>query len=239
MKLGIMQPYFLPYIGYWQLINAVDVFVVYDNTQYTKKGWFNRNRYLLNGKDAKFSINIKNDSDFLNVNLRLLSPEYKRKKLIATLKNAYHRAPMKKEAFPVIERIINSPNDNLFNYIYNSITEICEYLNINTKTVVASTINVDHSLKSEQKVIAICKELQTDVYINPIGGMKLYSKENFSKENIELKFIKSKQIIYQQFDNKFIESLSILDVMMFNSAEKINGMLDKYELFADNGKIHV
>jgi len=230
MKVGIMQPYFLPYIGYWQLINAVDVFVVYDNVQYTKKGWFNKNRYLLNGKDALFSINIQNDSDYLNVNQRYLSPEYKRNKLIAKLRNAYHRAPMEKETFPIIEKIINCPHDNLFDYIFNSIKEIYEYLNIKTKIIISSTININHSLKSEQKIIALCKELQADSYINTIGGIALYSKECFENENIELRFIKSKPITYQQFDNEFVEWLSILDVMMFNPLEEINKMVNYYEL---------
>ena len=230
MKLGIMQPYFFPYIGYWQLINAVEVFVIYDNIQYTKRGWFNRNRYLLNGKDVLFSINLKDDSDFLNVKQRFLSHVYKRKKLIGMFQNAYCKAPMKKEIFPVIERIINCPSDNLFDYIYKSITEICEYLKIETKIVISSTIDIDHSLKSEQKVIAICKELQADTYINLIGGMELYSKYNFIKKNIELKFIKSKPIFYKQFDNSFVPNLSILDVMMFNSIEEIGKMLREYEL---------
>ena len=57
--LGIMQPYFLPYIGYWQLLSAVDQFVVYDNIKYTKKGWINRNRFLRDGTDAVFTIPLK------------------------------------------------------------------------------------------------------------------------------------------------------------------------------------
>ena len=230
MKTGIMQPYFLPYIGYWQLINAVDVFVVYDNIKYTKKGWFNRNRYLLNGKSATFSVNLKNDSDCLNVNQRFLSPEYNRNKLLSSFINAYHDAPLKREVYPVIERIINCPFDSLFDYIYNSIKEICEYLKIPTTIIISSSINIDHSLKSEQKVIAICKELQTDTYVNSIGGINLYSTEKFKMKNIELKFIKSKPVYYKQFNENFVEFLSILDVMMFNSADEIKKMLAEYEL---------
>jgi hypothetical protein len=230
MKVGIMQPYFLPYIGYWQLVSAADVFVVYDNIQYTKKGWFNKNRYLLNGKDALFSINLQKDSDLLNVNQRYLSSVYKRNKLIAKLENAYHEAPMKKEVFPIIERIINCPNNNLFDYIYNSIMDICDYLNIKTKIVISSAININHSLKSEQKVIAICREMKADSYINPIGGMGLYSKNSFASEDIVLTFIKSKPIYYKQFDNNFVEWLSILDVMMFNTPEEINMMMNSYDL---------
>lgn len=230
MRLGIMQPYFLPYIGYWQLINSVDVFVIYDNIQYTKKGWINRNRYLLNGKAALFSLNLKNDSDFLNVNQRFLSHQYKRNKLINMFNSAYHRAPMKKEIFPFIEKIIYCPCENLFEYIYCSIKDICEYLKIRTKIVLSSDINIDHSLKSEEKVIAICKNIQVNTYINLIGGMELYSKNSFEKENVNLKFIKSKPISYLQFNNTFVEWLSILDVMMFNSKKEITKMLGEYDL---------
>ena len=234
-----MQPYFLPYIGYWQLINAVDVFVIYDNIQYTKKGWFNRNRYLLNGKKATFSLNLKDESDFMTVKQRFLSSKFNRKKLIAMFQNAYHRAPMKDEVFPIIGKLINYPNNNLFEYTYNSIEEICKYLNIATKIVISSKININHSLKSEQKVIEICKELQTSTYINSVGGIKLYTNKNFANENIDLKFIKSKPIFYKQFDNEFVEWLSILDVMMFNSAKEIKELLNEYELLDSTGEIHV
>jgi len=225
-----MQPYFFPYIGYWQLVSAVDSFIIYDNIQYTKKGWFNRNRYLLNGKDSLFSINLKNDSDFLNVNERFLSPEYKRNKLIAMFQNAYAKAPMYKDVMPLINKIINYQEENLFNYIYNSITELCEYLKIKTNIVISSSVDIDHSLKAEKKVLAICKKLNAETYINSIGGIELYSKEIFRECNIELKFIRSKPIDYKQFDNSFVPGLSILDIMMFNDKETIINFLNRYEL---------
>lgn len=230
MKIAIMQPYFLPYIGYWQLINAVDIFVVYDNIKYTKRGWINRNRYLLNGKSALFSLNLKNDSDFLNINQRYLSNEYKRSKLIAKLKHTYNDAPMAQVFFPKIEKIINHADDNLFDYIYNSIIAICKILNIETKIITSSTVNINHSLKSEEKVISICKAMKASTYINPIGGIELYSKERFEKNKIDLKFIRPGLIHYKQYENCFIEGLSVLDVMMFNSSCEIIDMLNKYEL---------
>jgi len=230
MKIAIMQPYFFPYIGYWQLISSVNTFVVYDNIQYSKKGWFNRNRYLLNSKSTLFSINLKHDCDFLNVNERVISPEYKRKKLIAKFENAYAKAPYKASVIPVVSEIINYPNNNLFQYLYNSIIGICKYLGIQTKIVISSEIDIDHSLKSEEKVLAICKELQASTYINLSGGVKLYKKKNFVENNINLKFIQSDNIVYKQFDNEFIPFLSIIDVMMFNSKEKINSMLKQYRL---------
>lgn len=225
-----MQPYFLPYIGYWQLINAVDTFVVYDNIQYTKKGWFNRNRYLQNNKDVFFTIPLKKDSDYLNVNERLISKEFNKTKFLAKFKNAYSKAPYLKESLPVLEEIIMFNDENLFNYNLNSIYKICNFLEINTKIVVSSSVGIDHSLRAQDKVIAICKVLKANVYINPEGGMELYSKDEFKAEQLDLKFIKSNNIEYKQFDNDFVPWLSIVDLMMFNSREEIQKMLNNYQL---------
>lgn len=229
-KLAIMQPYFLPYIGYWQLLNSVDEFIIYDNIQYTKKGWFNRNRYLKNGKDDVFSIPLKKDNDFLNVDKRIISNEYNKKKLIAQFQNAYSKAPYRKDVMDIFEEIINFDNDNLFEYIYNSVIKVSQYLDINTNIVKSSTICINHSLKGQNKVLALCKSENANIYINAIGGKELYCKEVFANENIELKFIKSKEIVYKQFENTFIPWLSIIDVMMFNSKDEIRKMLNEYEL---------
>lgn len=228
--IGIMQPYFMPYIGYWQLISAVDVFVVYDNIQYTKKGWFNRNRFLKNGKDALFSISLKKDSDYLNVDERFISSEFDKKKLIAQFQNAYAKAPYLKEIMSLIEEIIMFDENNLFKYVLNSINKICKYIDIDTKIVVSSSLDINHQLKSKKKVMAICNALNADEYINPMGGIELYDKDEFKAENIKLNFIKSNEIEYKQFDNAFIPWLSILDVMMFNDKNEITKMLKGYTL---------
>lgn len=230
IKISIMQPYFLPYIGYWQLINAVDVFVVYDNIQYTKKGWFNRNRFLKNGKDALFSVALKNDSDYLNVDGRFVSPEFDKRKLIAQLQNAYNKAPYIKDVMPLVEKTIMFDEENLFKFIFNSIQNICNYLDIKTKLIISSAVNIDHNLKAEKKVIEICKALGATQYINPIGGVELYDKEEFENEGINLNFIKSNDIEYKQFDNEFVPWLSIVDVLMFNSKEEVKKMLGDYNL---------
>jgi hypothetical protein len=230
MKLAIMQPYFLPYIGYFQLINAVDTFVVYDNVQYQKKSWINRNRYLLNRKDHIFSLVLKNDSTFLNINERYLSNVFDRNKLISQLSNAYRKAPYFGETMGVFREIVNFDKINLAEYIHHSIISICTHIGITTTIMRSSIINVDHSLKSENKVIAICQALDTKTYINAIGGVNLYSKESFADKAIELKFIKSKPIEYKQFDNEFVPWLSIMDVLMFNSIDKVRLFLQEYEL---------
>ena len=230
MKLAIMQPYFMPYIGYWQLMNAVDTYVVYDNIEYTKKGWFNRNRILLNGKDYLFTIPVKKDSDYLDVCERYVADDFKKEKLLNMFCEAYHKAPYYSNIYPYIEKMVLYCDTNLFKYIYYSIGIVKELLGIKTKVIISSSIDIDHSLKGKDKVIAICKELGASEYYNAIGGQSLYDKNEFKNNGIELKFLKSELVPYKQLKNDFVAGLSIIDVMMFNSPEEIKQMLDKYEL---------
>ena len=227
-----MQPYLFPYIGYWQLINAVDTFVIYDNIQFSKKGWFHRNNFLMNGKKTLFTIPIKKDSDYLDVNNRYLSDDSEKQtnKLVAQIKNSYRKAPYFNDVSPLIEAIFLNQEKNLFNYIFYSIKMVCTYLDIDTKIVKSSTIDIDHTLRSQDKVIAINKSLNSRKYVNTIGGRELYDIESFNKENIELQFLKSEDLKYRQFNDEFIPSLSIIDVMMFNSKEVTRNMLNSYKL---------
>lgn len=227
-----MQPYFFPYIGYFQLINAVDEFVIYDNIQFTKKGWINRNRILVNGKEAYFTLPIKKDSDYLNVNQRTLSENWDsdRKKMVNRIIESYRKAPYFEQIFPIFENIILTNQNNLFNFIHNSIIEILKLLDIQTRITISSTISINHDLKCEEKVIEICKRLGAKIYINPIGGIELYNKSNFKDDKIDLQFQKIEIVNYKQFNNDFIPFLSIIDVLMFNSISDIKNNLSKYEL---------
>lgn len=230
-KIGIMQPYFLPYMGYWQLLNYVDEFVLYDNIQYTKKGWINRNRFLQNGSDALFSLPLKADSDFLPVTERELSETFDREKLIRQLREAYRKAPHFAENFPVIGEIINCPHNNLFDYIENSILKICDYLDITTPIVISSEIPIQHeALKAKDKVMALCHALGAPNYINPIGGLDLYDRASFQKDGINLSFMRSRVLNYKQFDHDFVPYLSIVDVLMFNSRDTTINFLKEYDL---------
>lgn len=231
MKAAIMQPYFLPYIGYFQLIAAADVFVVYDNIKHTKRGWINRNRMLLNGTDVMFSLPLKNDSDSLDVVEREVAPDFSRDKLLNQIRGAYARAPYFEQTFPLIEQIVRQDECNLFRYIHHSIVSVCKYLGLTTKIHVSSDIAVDHDLKGQDRVIAVCEALGADSYVNPISGVALYSKEAFKAHGIDLKFIRSKPFEYRQFDNAFVPWLSIVDVMMFNPVQAITaGALRDFDL---------
>lgn len=232
MTVGIMQPYFFPYIGYWQLISRVDIFIVYDNIQYTKKGWFNRNNILINDKKTLFTIPLKSDSDYLDVKDRFLAVDTHKQisKILAQIENSYKKAPYFTEVFPLLREIFLYDEKNLFNYIYNSIIFICNYLDISTKICVSSTIKIDHSLLSQNRVLALTKALNANKYINPIGGINLYNKDDFHKEGIELAFLESEVPKYKQFKEQFEPNMSIIDILMFNSKEEISVMLYKFKL---------
>lgn len=231
LSLAIMQPYFLPYIGYFQLISAVDEFVIYDNIKYTKKGWINRNRFLSNGTGSAFTVPLQSASDDLYVVERELAEGFNRKKLLNQLRGAYAKAPHFGSVFPLIERVVGHHDNNLFRYINHSVTQICAHIGINTSITVSSSIAIDHGLKAQDKVIALCKARSAGVYINPIGGAELYAREDFAAEEIELKFHKASPFEYAQFGNAFVPWLSIVDVLMFNPPERVrDAVLNNYTL---------
>jgi hypothetical protein len=231
MRLAIMQPYFFPYIGYFQLIAAVDMFIVYDNIKYTKKGWISRNRMLQNGKDAMFSLSLKSDSDSLDVCERELAADFNRDKLLNQFNGAYRRAPYFAQTFPLVEQIVRHEDTNLFRFLHHSIVRTCEHLGIATEIRISSGIAIDHDLKNQDKVLALCEAVGATTYVNAIGGMELYSKETFREKGIELKFIQSKLFEYAQFGDAFVPWLSIIDVMMFNPLDTIQTCIStNYEL---------
>jgi len=231
MKLGIMQPYFLPYIGYFQLLASVDQFIVYDNIKYTKKGWINRNRMLLNGTDAMFSLPLKKGSDSLDVVERELTADFDRTKLLNQFKGAYSRAPHFELTYPVLEQIVRHEDANLFRYIHNSIVRLSEHLGIKTEIRISSEIGIDHDLKGQDKVLALCKAVGADTYINTIGGVELYAKDDFRIQGIDLQFIKARPFEYAQLGARFVPWLSIVDVLMFNPLNTVRACINEnYEL---------
>lgn len=231
-KLGIMQPYFFPYIGYFQLMKAVDTFIIYDNIEYTKKGWINRNRIWLHDKEIYISLPLKKDSDFLSIVDREISEEWnkQKKRIINQIEEAYRKAPYFKEVFPFVIDCLNFNEKNLFLFIENSVRMIATYLNIDTAIIKSSSILGNEEFKGQDKVLKICELQKANTYINAIGGQELYSKEEFKDKGIDLFFIKQKDISYSQFNGNRIPCLSIIDVLMFNNKEEIQILLNQYEL---------
>ena len=231
MITAVMQPYFLPYIGYFQLIAAADTFVLYDNIQYTKKGWVNRNRLLAHGSDKLFSLPLKKDSDFVNVADKCLADTFNREKLLNQFKGNYQTAPFFDEVLNVLESIISFEEPNLFKYIRNSLVVILDYLEINTEIIPSSEVPADHSLSGQNRVIAICNAIQATTYLNPVGGKHLYSAESFSDEGIQLQYLQPTLFDYPHFGAPFVPHLSIIDVLMFNSPHQSRHLIDtKYEI---------
>lgn len=229
MKIAIMQPYFFPYIGYWQLINAVDIFIIYDDVNFIKKGWINRNNILFNKQKKMFTLPLVKMSQNKLINETFIAQDSK-PAVLDLIKSAYAKAPYFNEVFPILSDIILYEENNLTKYLSNSLQKISNYVGINTKFLYSSKIDKDNSLHGEDKIIEICKKIRTQTYINPIGGHSLYNKDDFAAENISLKFIQPKDIIYKQFNNDFVPSLSIIDIIMFNPPEKIKEMLNDYGL---------
>lgn len=231
MKAAIMQPYFFPYIGYFQLIGSVDLFIVYDNIKYTKKGWINRNRLLQNGHDVIFSLPLKNDSDFLEVRDRELAANFDRDKMLNHIIGTYRSAPYFSKTLPLLEEVVRQEERNLFRFLHYSIVKTCEHLGISTAIRISSDIAIDHGLKNQERVLALAKAVGADTYINTVGGMELYSRDEFLARGVDLKFIRPKPYEYPQFGDDFVPWLSIIDVMMFNSHDAIRQCIgSNYEL---------
>ena len=230
-----MQPYFFPYIGYWQLMNVVDQYVVYDDVNYKKGSWVNRNRILTLKKLEGWSyinLNLDHASAYKKFNeISVLRDRKYKDNFFGIIKDSYKKAPFFLDVFPLLEKIMMQDETNLANFLKFSFDVINSYLGIHTKFILSSNISKNNELKKEEKVIDICKILGADQYYSAMGGWNLYSKEEFAKHGIEFIFLKTKDSIrYQQFQNEFIPNLSIIDVMMFNDVPTIQKMLLEYEL---------
>ena len=234
MKLGIMQPYFFPYLGYWQLINAVDKYVVYDDVTYIKGGWISRNNILLGGEKHLITLPLEKASSYRKINeISITKNEIALRKVIKTLESAYSKAPYYQKIMPLIKNLILD-NETIALLNYNSIIEISQYLGIKTEIILSSSLEKNNLLKAQAKVIHINKLLGSDTYYNAIGGQDLYSTEEFQRNGVELYFLKMGEIEYKQYENKFVPGLSIIDILMFNDVDMVRQYLENYTLVRGN-----
>lgn len=235
MKLGIMQPYFLPYIGYWQLLNAVDRYVIYDDVNFIKGGWINRNRILQNGVPAYINVPMIGASSFKRINeIQVNQDPRVMGKLLKTVEQNYRKAPSFESAMPLMEAICRFEGDNLAEFLANSIREVCDYLGITTTLVMSSQIEKDTSLRAQDKVIDICRRQGATEYFNAIGGQALYDQATFSRFGIHLLFLKTENVTYSQGKEVFFPNLSMLDVLMFNPRSTVIEMLHQFKLIDEN-----
>lgn len=230
MRLGIMQPYLFPYIGYFQLVSAVDKFVLLDNVNYINRGWINRNRILVNGKDFLFTVPVSDASQNKLILECSFAADGWQKKFLRTIEMNYKKAPFFQPVYELIARIVDFSDKQVPGFVFNHLQVIFDYLDM--KPVIAPTAAVYETdgLRSEEKIIAICKQENASHYINPIGGAELYDKERFTREGMQLSFLKTREIRYQQFAEPFVPWLSVIDVLMFNPKEKVQLYLNEYDL---------
>ena len=228
MKLAIMQPYFMPYIGYFQTMAAVDTYVVYDDVQFIKGGWVAHNYLLVGGKKHMFTIQLKGASPNKLFNEVEIGDNFR--KLTQLLKLNYCKAPFYHEVMPMLENIFSYEDKNLPRFLMNSYKVLFEYLGIKTNFILSSSISKDNSLKGKDKVISICKILGADTYYNAIGGQALYSVDEFADNGIQLHFVSTNDFEYNQFGDHFEPGLSIIDVLMHNGKEATVKLLSHFEL---------
>ncbi len=236
-KVGIMQPYFFPYIGYWQLMNAVDEYLIIDDVNYIKNGYINRNKILVNGEPFTFGIPVRKASQNKLIRehengLDQLGVE----KLLNTLRSAYAKAPYFESVYEhvkgVLEYGLKPEGRNLADFLDNANRSTAKGLGIITPIYRTSKdVQLDGEYKRENLVVAICKNRNADEYINAIGGTGLYFQDFFRQNGLGLKFVKSNEdISYNQMRDEFVQNLSIIDVMMYCSDVEIKELLGKYTL---------
>jgi hypothetical protein len=231
MRLAIMQPYFFPYLGYWQLIHAVDRFVFYDDVNYIKQGWINRNRVIVNGQPSYITVPIKDASPYKKINeLFIDNTAFRRDKMLKTIDAAYRRAPHFLEAMPIVESIIFYQAKNLSDYVKNSIYKISNAVGITTEIVNSSSKYENKHITAQDRILDICIREHADTYINPQGGQNLYEAKVFYRRNIDLQFLIMRPVKYKQKSDEFIPYMSIIDPLMQIGLEGVSDYLNEYDL---------
>lgn len=232
---AIMQPYFFPYIGYFQLMRAVDVFVIYDNVQYMKGSWINRNRILSRGQPAWITLPVKRANLSLNINQRNYCLGQENTVLIKSkLRESYSRAPFFDSVFPMVCELLDYPDTNVAKFNAHLLRTLASWMELDCDFQMSSNIDAEPAFKGQNRVIDICTRLSAGRYVNAIGGIELYDAATFSASGIELNFLCSNPAPYAQFENSHVPSLSIIDVLMFNPKSRLGSLMDCYQLTLPN-----
>ena len=231
MKLAVMQPYFFPYLGYFQLLRAVDLFVAYDDVNFIKGGWINRNFILVNGQAQRITVPLKGASSFKTIAATMVAADRLwREKLLKTLRQAYSKAPHFDQVYALAEGVILSPCSSLAELALGSIKAVANYLLLTTEVRPSSAYYANDSLKGQTRILDICRRENADTYYNLPGGEALYDRAAFSAAGVTLRFIRPGELHYQQFGCAFVPRLSILDVLMFNPPGTVHRFLANCEI---------
>jgi hypothetical protein len=230
MRIAVMQPYIFPYMGYYQLVSAVDKFAVFDDVNFISRGWINRNRILVQGEPHLFTIPlVKASRNKLIYETEIQNSSWP-EKLIEKLRYSYSKAPYYAETIPLISGIICGPSRTIDSMAFESIERIARYLDMQTEFIRSTRVYANSHLKGQERIIDICCREKATVYINPTGGRALYSGEAFSSRGISLCFIEMLKHEYKQFANKFHPDLSIIDVLMFCGSRGTKEIMERYRI---------
>jgi hypothetical protein len=245
MKLGIMQPYFFPYLGYFALIKYADKWIIFDTVQYIEKGWANRNRIIHSNKAESmyFTVPVKAHArEVAFKDIKIVDDKKYIATILGQLAGSYKkRAPYFNEVYQLVLECLNHETNNLTMLNTYSLKRVCVYLGIELNYEIFSNmdITIDAVHDAGEWALNISKALQAKEYINPPGGVDLFDPGKFKENNIDLKFLNINIHPYDQRKNIFLDRLSIIDVMMFNSKEEINRMLDDYTLYEQGELIEI
>jgi WbqC-like protein family. len=231
MKLAVMQPYFFPYLGYFQLLHAVDRFVSYDDVNFIKQGWINRNFILMGCQPLRITVPVSGASSFKTIAETPLSPNPAwQGKLLKTLSQAYAQAPFFNPVFTLAESVVRERWDSVAGLALGSIQAVANYLGIKTEIRPSATQYDNRSFQGTTRVLDICRREGAAAYYNLPGGQNLYDPSTFSDAKVELRFIQPGEPRYRQFACAYVPHLSILDVLMFNDRETVSHFLADYRI---------
>ena len=230
MKVAIMQPYLFPYLGYYQLAAAVDHWVFYDDVMFIKKGYINRNSLLVNGTAYRFSVPIRDQSQFRPINEHHAIPPFDG--ILKTISQAYAKAPSFSCIFPMIQSVLDGRETSIARIAGASLHAVFDYLGIPLQATWSSEIPGHQHLKGQDRILSICKSLEASEYVNPIGGLELYDEDTFTTRGIGLRFHRMRPVFYPQGCHPFVPNLSMIDVLMHNDRDGVMLLLRECDLIS-------
>ncbi|MCG7644901.1 WbqC family protein [Alteromonas sp. Cnat3-28] len=228
MILAVMQPYLFPYLGYYQLTKHCDKFVFYDDVNFIKGGYINRNNILANNKKQLFTIPVEKASS--NSKIKDLHFVTNRKKIIKTIEQNYSKAPLFSEVMPILDNVFNSQETHVARLCMASVTSVFDYLGIELDCCLSSELDYNKHVNAAEKLYSMCDFFGAGTYCNMENGRALYSKNEFKRRNIDLQFLAMEEFSYPQGTHDFVSHLSIIDVLMWNSKKDILRLLDRYRI---------
>jgi len=228
-----MQPYLFPYIGYFQLMAAVDRWVVYDDVTYIKRGWINRNNLKVNGQRCLFTVPVAGASQFQRIcDVKLDAEGYDRWRVRfrRTLQQSYGHAPHFAEAFGLVDDVLSPGAQTIAELNLRGLLAVRAYVGLGAEIVPTSRRYGNQDLRGQNRILDICRREGADTYINAIGGTELYDGRTLSAQGVTLRFLEPDAVAYPQGGGGFVPHLSVIDAMMHNDRAKVRSLIQSYRL---------